>query len=255
MANLLRTFFYYLYLAILFLTTPFFFFLIKIFLPKSQGRRLIFHYQHLSMVFLFAITKIPICVHGREHLKKKTDTNKEPSYLIMSNHLSSFDIFAILAAFPFPVIFLSKPLYFFIPFVSITMRMVGHISINRTNPKKALMAVRKAAFKMTQGISVAVFPEGTRSKDGQVHSFNSSPLSVLKNMPDASVLPVTLLGTDKILKKNNFMLRGSKIDITIDKPIDNIAEQLKKGEKQKLIKKIEDTIRHRHQEVCKKNTR
>lgn len=253
MSNLLRSIFYYTYLGFLFVVTPFLFFLLKIFFSKSRSSKIIFRYQNLSMVFLFALTKIPICVHGLEHIKKQDTNGQKNGYLILSNHLSSFDIFAILAAFPFPVIFLSKPLYFFIPFVSITLRMVGHISINRSNPKKALKAIKKATVKILQGISVAVFPEGTRSKDGQVHHFNSSPLSVLKNVPDASILPVTILGTDKILKKNNFILKSHKIDIYIDKPIDDVDRQLKKGNKQKLIKKIEDTIRHRHKEACKKN--
>ena len=90
-----------------------------------------------------------------------------PPYIIMCNHQSALDIYSLLVALPLPFKWVAKRELFFIPFVGWVMKRAGYISLDRKHPREALKAIDDAARKIQGGINILIFPEGTRSQDGQ----------------------------------------------------------------------------------------
>ena len=170
--------------------------------------------------------------------------------LIISNHLSSFDIFLLLSIYPYHLVFLSKPEYFKIPFVSASMRLVGHLAINRNSARKAQKSLKRASKLLDDGIHVAVFPEGTRSTDGKIKTFHSAPLSLLKYSDDAGLLPITIVGSDKAQRKGSLIITPTTIKVIVHKRISNAKSLMSKREgKQQLMKDIENEIKKSYQDA------
>ncbi|MDY6852337.1 MAG: lysophospholipid acyltransferase family protein, partial [Thermodesulfobacteriota bacterium] len=120
------------------------------------------------------------------------------SYVFVANHTSAYDILVLLAYLPFQFRWLAKEELFKIPFFGWAMARVGYIPINRSNPRESARSLIKAAEKIKAGVSVVIFPEGTRSRDGLIHEFKrgSFTLAVRSGRP---LVPVSISGTHRIL--------------------------------------------------------
>ena len=89
----------------------------------------------------------------------------------MANHQSAYDIFALLAYLPADFKWVAREEIFRIPILGWAMAAAGDISLDRRGRKKAVESIQRAVTKIREGTSVLVFPEGTRSPDGQIHPF------------------------------------------------------------------------------------
>jgi 1-acyl-sn-glycerol-3-phosphate acyltransferase len=143
----------------------------------------------------------------------------QASYILVSNHQSAFDIFALLGYLPIQFRWIAKAELFRIPFLGWAMYRIGYISIERESPKKAYRSMLKAAETVKGGVSVMIFPEGTRSPDGKLQSFKKGVfLIALKSQ--APILPITIQGTAKIMRKGDWRTYPGEVRITIDPSID-----------------------------------
>lgn len=243
LANLFRTIVCGLYVTMFFLLFPVGMLLFKVILSKKLYQKIIFFCQSKATRFLFFLGKVKIKVEGLHHLSD----NNQKKILIISNHLSSFDIFTIIAITPFPVVFLSKPLYFFIPIVGFSLYLIGHIPINRKNPRKAWKSLEIASQRIREGTNVVVFPEGTRGDGQTIKSFNPSPLSLLKKSQQSAIAPITLANTDKIQKKGSLMIKSGTIYVYISPMILQAEKEISTPTgKQKLIKMVENKIKSQY---------
>ena len=98
-----------------------------------------------------------------------------------------------------------------------------HIFVDRANPKGIKRTIEEAKKTLKDGMSVVIFPEGTRSSDGQMKKFKRGAfqLAVDLNMP---VVPMTINGSYKILSKTSFFVNPGKLTLTIHEPIMPPAE-------------------------------
>ena len=141
------------------------------------------------------------------------------SYILTSNHQSFFDIFAFLGYLPIQFRWIAKAELFRLPFLGWAMTRIGYIPIERESPKKAYRSMVRAAEKVKKGVSVLIFPEGTRSPDGKLQAFKKGMLLIaLKSQ--APILPITILGTAEILPKGKWYTRPGRVRIIIDPPIE-----------------------------------
>lgn len=143
-------------------------------------------------------------------------------YILCSNHLSYLDPPVLLAAFPFPPLFLAKSSLFDIPFLGWGMRRAGDVPIDRSDHRATARSLRKAAGRVRRGESLVVFPEGTRSPDGKLQPFHSGAfrLAIQAQVP---IVPVVIRGTREILAPGTILIRGGRVQLTIADPIPTVG--------------------------------
>ncbi len=146
--------------------------------------------------------------------------NLDPNgtYVLTSNHQGWFDIFAALGYFPIPFSWLAKEELFKIPILGRAMLNTGYIPINRSDHKKALISMNKAADKIREGTSVFIFPEGTRSPDGVIRDFKKGGF-VLAAKSQQPIVPISISGSHRILPKKSWLIQSGPIKIKICKPV------------------------------------
>jgi len=135
----------------------------------------------------------------------------------MSNHQSNFDILALLAGIPGQFRWLAKAELFRIPLFGMTMRHAGYIPVERDDRRKALESMKEAAGRSAAGSSVVIFPEGTRSDDGQLIEFKKGGF-VLALQSGVPVVPMSIRGSFEILPKHGRTIRRGTIDVTFFPP-------------------------------------
>ena len=155
----------------------------------------------------------PVIAEGLEHIPR------DQPVMYASNHSSMFDIWALFATLPGSVRFVAKQELFKIPLLGGAMRAVGHIPIDRGARKKAFEAYDEAARTIREGTSsIVVFPEGTRSRTGELLPFKNAPfgLAIAAQVP---IVPVYVHLTFEILPKGAWRLRPRPIRLLAGRPI------------------------------------
>ena len=148
-------------------------------------------------------------VHGRHHLLPGQ------SYVIVANHLSQFDIFVLYGYLGVDFRWVMKHELRKIPVIGICCEKLGHVFINRDNTEAAIASLNEARARLANGASVLFFPEGTRSRDGQLKPFKKGAFKMAQDL-QLPVLPVTLTGTFEILPPGTARLRpGQHAQITL----------------------------------------
>ena len=140
------------------------------------------------------------------------------SYVFLSTHQSYMDIPVMLGYLPAQLRIAAKREVFQIPFLGWHMRRGGHISINRGSTNEAVSALRRAAREIHPGLSVFLFPEGTRTRDGSLQPFKKGGFRVALQT-GLPVVPVTIIGTRQVLPRDSFVFRPGPVLIHLDAPI------------------------------------
>ena len=143
-----------------------------------------------------------------------------------------FDIWALSATLPGSIRFVAKKELFRIPLLGGAMRAAGHISIDRAARKKAFEAYDEAARMIRNGMSTpVVFPEGTRSRTGELLPFKNAPfgLAIAAQVP---VVPVYVHHTFEILPKGAWRLRPRPIRLLVGPPI--LTKGLQPADRERL---------------------
>jgi len=158
------------------------------------------------------VSRIKVTVNGLANI------DPTQSYVYMSNHQSNFDIPVLLAYLPVQFRWLAKAELFKIPIFGRAMRGAGYVKIDRFNQKAAFESINEAAGKMKNGVSVMIFPEGTRSLDGNIRSFKKGGfiMAVDAGVP---IVPVVLKGTWPIMAKSSLRINNGEVSLNIETPI------------------------------------
>lgn len=140
-------------------------------------------------------------------------------YIYMANHQSNFDIPVLLGHLAVQFRWLAKVELFKIPIFGRAMRKVGYISIDRYDRESAFKSLDVAANKIKNGVSVLIFPEGTRSRDGKIRPFKKGGF-VLAIDSGVPIVPVVITGTRAIMPQGKFRIYPGHVSMVIQKPID-----------------------------------
>ena len=165
------------------------------------------------------LLRIRVHVSGAEMLPKGTKA------LFVSNHRSNFDpIVTWYALKKWKLAFVSKPSNFRIPIFGRIVRKCCFMSIDRENPRKAIPTINRAAKLLgAREVSIGIYPEGTRSRTGQLLPFHNGVFKIARKA-EAPVVVLCVTGTDKIAKRTPF--RGSDVylDVLAVLPASHIME-------------------------------
>jgi 1-acyl-sn-glycerol-3-phosphate acyltransferase len=182
------------------------------------------------------ICGIKVSVSGQEHL-----TEKCLPALIVANHQSIFDIFALGGFFPVRFSWIAKNTLFKIPLLGRAMLMAGYVPVDRGNRENARGALNVAA-EYIKDHSIIIFPEGTRSRSGRVGRFKRGA-SFLAHSTGVPIIPVTITGSWQRLPPGRWMVSPGTIFIQIDPAISTDGKTREEIDSDLVI--IRETISNR----------
>ena len=174
------------------------------------------------------------------NVKGLSNIDPAKSYIYMCNHQSNFDIPVLLGCLPVQFRWLAKAELFKIPIFGRAMRGAGYVGIDRFNRESAFESIEEAAGKIKNGVSVMIFPEGTRSRDGKIRLFKKGGFIMALNA-GALIVPIVIRGTRPIMAKSSLRINPGNATMEVGKPIDTSGYTMET--KENLIEYVRTVIR------------
>ncbi len=162
---------------------------------------------------LIALTGSSFEIIGLENIPKDT------AVLFAGNHQGNFDIPILLANIPIPIGFVAKTELQKLPMVSTWMRLLDCVFIDRKDMRQSLRAITEAIEILKSGQSMVIFPEGTRSKGMEMQPFKPGSLKMAARA-SAPIVPVTIIGSYRILEEGNNRVKPAKVKVIFSAPIE-----------------------------------
>lgn len=178
---------------------------------------------------------IQVEVEGLQHVQHNR------SYVIVSNHLSNFDIWATLGALPLNIRFVAKKELLRLPVFGQALAVSNHIVIDRAKPDEAIARINaQVGANIDEGFCILFYAEGTRSQDGRILPFKKGgvTLAMRAGLP---VIPMSVSGTRKFLPKGCVVIRpGGRVKIVLGEPIDTAG--LPFEQRETLNERVRDVV-------------
>lgn len=171
--------------------------------------------------------------------------NHKKTYVYVSNHSSQYDIVAFQKAVPNRMSIVFKKELAKIPVFGWQLYIGPYVMIDRQNPERALESIKESKRLMeTRGISVLIFAEGTRSKTGEIQPFKRGAFR-LASQVGFPIIPVSISGSNKIMRKGTYRLKSGTIQVHFDKPISTENIETRQDEIDSM-NKVRDVIIKNH---------
>jgi hypothetical protein BACCOPRO_02790 len=155
---------------------------------------------------------VRVRVTGRENISRNT------SYVFVANHQGAFDIFSIYGYLGHNFRWMMKKSLERIPLVGYSCRVSGHIYVDNSTPSRTRETMATAEKQLSGGMSVVVFPEGSRTQDGRMHAFRRGAFQLAMEF-SLPVVPLTIDGAYRVMPRGAILPRYGLIKLTIHKPI------------------------------------
>ncbi|HUO03659.1 MAG TPA: lysophospholipid acyltransferase family protein [Candidatus Binataceae bacterium] len=186
---------------------------------------------------IWARTILTLCGVKVEVVGRQNLPGSGPCILV-ANHKSFFDIFAVAAHIPGEPRFVGKKELLKIPAIGYALQHSGHIVIDRQSGGKE---IRKAVESIRRGFTVCVFAEGHRFNDNQLHEFNDGAawLAILTKLP---AVPLAISGSGTFMPRGAMVVRpGGTIRLTLGPAIATAG--MKSADRTELTHKLEEQVR------------
>lgn len=175
---------------------------------------------------------IPVEVKGREYLDKKQ------TYVFLPNHQGYFDIFLTYAYLGVNFKWMLKDYLRNIPFIGYACAKSGHVYLGESR-EAITHAILESKRNLENGLSMTIFPEGTRTHDGKMGEFKRGAF-VLASQLERPIVPITINGSYEVFNREATMVSRHPLQLIIHRPI-SVEEQKSKGTKQ-IMKDVYDVI-------------
>lgn len=162
------------------------------------------------------LSGVKLTVTGEENVPK------DRPVLYIANHLSFFDVILTYSRVPDLTCYISKESIFKVPVLGEWMKRLYCLSLDRSDTRQGLKVILTAIDYIKEGISVFIFPEGTRSKDGTLGEFHAGSFKVATKT-GCPIIPVAIKGTSAVLEDHLPLIKSSAVSITYGEPIDPAA--------------------------------
>lgn len=161
---------------------------------------------------LLSLAGVKVAIKGLENIPK------DMPVLFVSNHQGNFDIPILLAHLPGAKGFVAKDSIEKMPLVSRWMKHMNCVFMDRENLRQSAAAINEGIRHIKAGTSMVIFPEGTRSLDGQLGEFKAGALK-LGTKPAAPIVPIAIDGSIDIMPKGSYIIRPQTVNVTVFPPI------------------------------------
>jgi len=156
---------------------------------------------------------VPVRLEGFENLRE------DVPQIVVSNHVSGYDIFALAAFVPEPFAFVGKKELDSIPFFGRAWKAAGHISIDRSDRQKAIATLREAGRRIREEAStVIIFAEGTRSRTGELQPLKKGAFALALEA-GVSIIPTVIVDSEKIMRGKLGRVHPNPITIHFGEPV------------------------------------
>jgi 1-acyl-sn-glycerol-3-phosphate acyltransferase len=210
--------------------------------PFDRRGRVGHSYARLWGKIALLANRVKVRVEGMEQL------NGKGPYIFMSNHQGYYDIFTLLSYLPYQFKWLAKKELFSVPILGWTMAAVGYIRIDRGGTRDTVRAMDEAARKIQDGMSVVIFPEGSRSPDGSIQPFKKGgfTLAIKSKVP---IVPIAISGSRDIMPKDRLTATAGEIRMFVGHPIEIQHYSLR--DRESLMGKVRETIIEKFQVISR----
>jgi len=152
-------------------------------------------------------------IRGKEKLEKNCN------YIVMSNHQSLFDVWALIGLLPLQLRWVIKEEIRKVPIFGYALQRMRHVFVSRGEKRNTLRSLVQSVNRIKGNASIAIFPEGTRGTDGNLQRFHKGG-AILSMKCGVPILPVTINGSRFVLPKKTLGLMPGKIEVVLADPIE-----------------------------------
>jgi 1-acyl-sn-glycerol-3-phosphate acyltransferase len=177
----------------------------------TGNKEIIFTLAHFCMRAAGWMCRVRVRVHGRERIQARP-------YLFLSNHQGNFDGPVLFYATGRNLRAVIKQEMMSIPLFSVVLRTVNFVPVDRRDPVKSRASIEHATGLLRGGLSFFAFPEGTRSRTGQLGEFKKGVFLMAINAR-VPVVPVTIRNSRAILPPGRYAIRPGTIEVIFHPPI------------------------------------
>ena len=159
----------------------------------------------------------PVKVTGMNHVTADAPASARPRVYAVT-HASALDIpiLYVYLPFQFRIIFKSELLSY--PFIGWHLRRSGQVCINQQNPAASIGSIKSALRSLRSGMPLVIFPEGGRTRDGQIQPFLPGAF-FLAIKAQADIVPIALIGTFDLLPMNTYHIKSQPLEMRVGEPI------------------------------------
>ena len=194
------------------------------------------HFAHacarLWSWLILATTGVSVDVRGLERLEAGR------TYIFVANHQSIYDIPVVFASLPYQLRIIAKESLGAFPFLGWHLRRTGHLLVDRRHPDRAGILKRWKAL-VGQGLSLIIFPEGTRSENGRVGIFKAGSflLAIEAGLP---IVPLSVDGTRRVMRKGRLMTCPGHVTLVVHAPIETAS--LNVSDARSLARRVREIV-------------
>ena len=161
--------------------------------------------------------QIPFSLRGWDQLPEEIREGRQ-SVIFMSNHESQMDPPILVAALPVPAVYIAKKELKYVPFIGWAGWAAGVIFIDRGDRDRAIRSIHDAAQQIRGGKNVVIFPEGTRSRAGQMLPFKKGGFALAQDA-GVPIIPMATVGGFHVLSSGSLRIRPGRYTLLMGKPI------------------------------------
>lgn len=157
---------------------------------------------------------------------KKVELDPNQSYVFTPNHQGVFDIFLIYGYLGQNIKWVQKQELRKIPFVGKACEIAGHVYVDQSSPRSMKDTIEKAEAQLQKGVSMSIFPEGSRTSNGKMSRFKRGAF-IIANEMKLPIVPVTVNGPYDLMKIHTYLINPCKLELIIHEPIptDNLTTE------------------------------
>ncbi len=172
--------------------------------------------------------------------------DRKQAYIFMANHQSNIDIPVLVQALTaFQLRWMAKRELLRVPFFGWALWASKHIIVKRVRSKDVVSAMDSACEKLSRGISVVVFPEGTRSTDGRLLPFKRGGFR-LAEKAGVPIVPVTLNGSGALMARGDWRLKPGEVEVVVgDVILPDPADSRSRQQMSRVREAIGSPLAHR----------
>jgi 1-acyl-sn-glycerol-3-phosphate acyltransferase len=185
---------------------------------------------------ILATTGVEVSVTGLDKLVPGR------TYVFLANHQSIYDIPCLFWSIPYQLRIIAKESLGRFPMLGPHLKRTGHLLVDRSKPDRA--GILGWASRLTSnGLSLIIFPEGTRSRTGRLGKFKGGSI-MLAMQAGLPLVPISVIGSRHVMKKGELTTRPGRVQLIVHEPITTVAtEQPEMAAVRELADRVRDIIR------------